>query len=88
MTKQQYGLFAINEIIRLSNLIESAKTSGGGYNMVDLDSALQEASQIKVLAEDTRNYMEELINPEYPDNQRALDYEHSTEIEGRYLKAI
>ncbi|MDB5054618.1 MAG: hypothetical protein JWM44_2668 [Bacilli bacterium] len=60
MTNQQYGLFAINEIIRIADLIESVKTNGG-YNLVDLDIALQEATKIKALAEDTRNYMGDLL---------------------------
>jgi hypothetical protein len=64
MTNKQYGLFAINEIIRLIDLVESTKTNGGGYNMVDLDMALQEAFKIRALAEDTRNYMTELLSHE------------------------
>jgi hypothetical protein len=66
MTNQQYGLFAINEIIRLANLLESAKTNGGGYHLTELDNALQEASKIKAWAEDTRNYMDDLLStPEW-----------------------
>lgn len=64
MTNQQYGLFAINEIIRIADLIESAKTNGG-YNLSDLDLVLSEASKIKAFAEDTRNYMSDLLNSEH-----------------------